>query len=1363
MPIERIISPVTVTPEGSSFSALEVGGDGFDLVNAAEERDSTGQVYPAGSQSVISVRHDTGSTINASYIKTGVIDANLMRAGLIQTVPSWNTKWYGAPEDHAAVQMGFTGGSIAATAVSTGSGTVSLTLPAGHGLTTGDYIRVSGLYFTTGVLLGSVGLNLPTNGPLNYASATVSSNTLTYSKADITSGLTASTASTVYVGKALAISSISRVFDDPDNPAELSTVTVTTSAAHGFSVGDYIELTGTIQTIDGVAYVTTVPTSTTFTFKQRFGDNLEYDGTSTGISLPTLGAPAAIKVLKSYTQNADGSIHITSGTVDAGLIVGTISANDITVGSGSTVARVGSYPNTTSPTFQGFWAGDSNPSSAEFSVNTAGVLSATGATISGALTATTLTATGSGSIGGWTISSTSLKAGSSGTTVGLDSGGTNPAIYAGSATPSSAPFRVTNAGAVTATSGSIGGWTLGSTSLTAGSAGTTVGVDSGGTNPAFYAGSATPGSAPFRVTNAGALTATSGIVGGWTLGSTSLKAGSGSTTVGIDSGGTNPAIYAGSATPASAPFRVTNAGALTATSGAVGGWTLGSSSLTSGSGSTTVGLDSGGTNPAIYAGSSTAASAPFRVSNTGAVTATNLTVTGGSISIGNFLLSTSGNITDKLVIQQKFITNENGVDLISTSSTGGSSYALSKSVSDGIYTGIQNGSFGATPPTLSSNINNSTNALPYWTYSDGGSANKPYAQVVTSTSAASGYVLRFTIPASAAVGDYAYIERYVAVPGSYARSYTYQPRAAWSNRSASDTSILVYQDAQYFTNATSSGVPTTKTGTQGPKHVVVTAVVNNTTTLQYTYTADTNNTIVAGDRIFVRGSSLSQYNIGAPDSPVTVDSATSTTFTVTQSVAAGSATFTNGFARIYPGSKLLSDLSSTWGTETWSDPGSLLMANGAVPENGAYLRIRVGVLVGTTVGGTARTVDLSEVRIDRGPIQLQLVDQTSPDTYGYGNVWLSSGLLTIAPNQSGTNGGSSGTQNPRMEFASSDGKIYIKPSSTGSVIIQSKTTGGSAAAVPLQVQGITSQTGNLQQWLNVGGTVLASVASDGSANFPNVTSAGDITANNLYGTTAMWSPYLISEAGLSSTLNLRASSGQVLIQDSNVANGTNPRLAFYDKSGTAYATVKSGGVGIVQILSGISTTTYGQLWASRIYPMNGSTASRYIYDDGTNTRFTGPIYGNSTVYGATGVQSGTTLTSGANILCGGVILDDTPTGTTATTNAAIWVLISGTNYELRRNTSSARYKTNIVDADEAVLEAAKKIKPRHYESTIPEEAGTTRLGFIAEEVEAAGLTHAVGYDGEGRVDTIDPTALIAALYARVNDLEIRLAELETGA
>ena len=125
---------------------------------------------------------------------------------------------------------------------------------------------------------------------------------------------------------------------------------------------------------------------------------------------------------------------------------------------------------------------------------------------------------------------------------------------------------------------------------------------------------------------------------------------------------------------------------------------------------------------------------------------------------------------------------------------------------------------------------------------------------------------------------------------------------------------------------------------------------------------------------------------------------------------------------------------------------------------------------------------------------------------------------------------------------------------------------------------------------------------------------------------------------------------------------------------------------------------------------------------------------------------------------------DGPNTTTAATNTCQFVLLSGTEYQIRRNTSSARYKTNIVPADEIVLNAARQITPKHFESTIdtPEELGKTRLGFIAEEIHGAGLTHAVGYNEDGQPETLDHIALIAALWHRVNDLEARLTALETA-
>ena len=167
------------------------------------------------------------------------------------------------------------------------------------------------------------------------------------------------------------------------------------------------------------------------------------------------------------------------------------------------------------------------------------------------------------------------------------------------------------------------------------------------------------------------------------------------------------------------------------------------------------------------------------------------------------------------------------------------------------------------------------------------------------------------------------------------------------------------------------------------------------------------------------------------------------------------------------------------------------------------------------------------------------------------------------------------------------------------------------------------------------------------------------------------------------------------------------------------------------------------------------------------------IYGNTAITGTLAADSfsinagvGIIGTNGsftgfnATLSGGQGLRHDEPGTTTQTSSAAIWVTVSGTLRQLRRNSSSARYKTNIVDADEVVLEAARKVKPRHYESTIEDENGATRLGFIAEEIHDAGLTHAVGYDEEGRPETIDPVALIAALWHRVSDLEDRLKALE---
>jgi len=1031
MSFDTISSGKIRADSGNSFSAIEIDGDGVLIRNAADETNSSGELVLAGSEEVLSSNRVSGTTINASYIKTGVLDANLMRAGLIQTVPSWNTKWYGAPEDHAAVQMGFTGGSIAATAVSTGTGTVSLTLPGGHGLITGDYVRVSGLYFTTGTLLGGVGLNLPTNGPLDYASATVATNTLTYSKADITSGLTASTASTVYVGKAHTITAVVRSFDNPDNPAELSTVVVTTSAAHGLSVGNYVELVNVAPTIDGVAYISAV-TSTTFTFKQRFGDDVNLDLSASEFDLPSLLAPVAIKVLKSYTQNADGSIHITSGTVDSTLIVGEISATEITIGSGGDVVRVGNYPDAITPTFQGIWAGSANPSTAKFSVNTLGALSAT--------------------------------------------------------------------------SGTIGGYTLASD----------------------------------RLTNV----STTGLI-----------------------------RYAGLIDTAADDGLAFFAGA-TSTAGA---------------------------------------EAKFSATNAGAVTAANLTVTGGSIDFGDFRLSTDGQITKDLVLSQKFIKNENGVELISTESDGGSAYALGPGLNRAIETGIINGDFGSIPPTVGSNLNNSTNRLPYFTTEvSHNDATAPYVQAVADATAASGHVLRFTIPSGAAVGRYARIVRYVAVPGSAARTWTNQPRAAWRNATGTTkTQAVVTVRTQYYQND-----GTTTTGTQGTN-------VSKTFADVFAY---------------------------APNA-----------------------------------------------YETQANPNG----TGAIPTDGAYLKIEVGVEVSVQTT-SAMTVDLTEVRYDRGLIQLLLADQVDPSAYGYGVIYLNNGTMWIRANELGPSG-----TNPTITLSAASGNINLDSTGTGIVMAN-----GSEVALKSDLTGTTFDlTGDV--------TVTAGSFTLGAANSYVVSVDND------------------SHTHTAATLGILTLGTDT---NGNYVGGITSANSLIAVSG-------SGGEGTTVTLTADTTPTFTSVTTTSL---NVSGVADFTNDVDLGNDSTDEIKATS-LYGTTDITNSQTLRI----------------YTVGNTSP------SRIQWRIFRETSSERFKVNITPMPDS--EEILEIQPSSYYDkaqyeTSPSTAALS-YGLIAEQMEENPIgSKFVSHNEDGLPETVQYDKLVVpllsamrALRTRIEELEAKVAELETGA
>ena len=254
---------------------------------------------------------------------------------------------------------------------------------------------------------------------------------------------------------------------------------------------------------------------------------------STGILGYKIDNTGASGQAQFFLNTADGNAYF-RGTIyaGAGLIGGwAIGATSLTAGTGINAVGMNTtgYP---------FWAGDSNPALAEFSVKSDGTLTATNASITGNITAS------AGTIGGFTIGSTALTA----TNIYLDS---NNGLALGSASQ----FKVTQAGALTATNasitgnitasaGTIGGFTIGTSSLTAGTGLSAVGL-APGTYP-FYAGDANPANAEFSVDSQGNLkavsasitgniVANSGSVGGWSLNSNEIYSGTGSSKISFSS------------------------------------------------------------------------------------------------------------------------------------------------------------------------------------------------------------------------------------------------------------------------------------------------------------------------------------------------------------------------------------------------------------------------------------------------------------------------------------------------------------------------------------------------------------------------------------------------------------------------------------------------------------------------------------------------------------------------------------------------------------------------------------------------------------------------------------------------------------
>jgi hypothetical protein len=135
---------------------------------------------------------------------------------------------------------------------------------------------------------------------------------------------------------------ISTITKTVSNKALTSNVaTLTTSATHGFSVGDIVVISGVDTVFNGTHYITTVPTTTTFTFAKTNANVTSAVATgSAAVSLQRRFAAVArdasdgvIKFIEDVTTKPTSTINFAeAGSIFAPVQIGALTATSATIG-----------------------------------------------------------------------------------------------------------------------------------------------------------------------------------------------------------------------------------------------------------------------------------------------------------------------------------------------------------------------------------------------------------------------------------------------------------------------------------------------------------------------------------------------------------------------------------------------------------------------------------------------------------------------------------------------------------------------------------------------------------------------------------------------------------------------------------------------------------------------------------------------------------------------------------------------------------------------------------------------------------------------------------------------------------------------
>lgn len=466
----RIVSGISMTIDSSMQVSVQLTLEA--VIADALVKLQTQSIYGNARASTLRALMNEGNErVAHAYVRTTPVSSVEGMSNRVEV--SWSISGSSAASGYEAVVYR-TDSLNRVSAISRTSNVATITVPDAHGLQVGDLVTVS----MADALNASFSVTNATVTAVNTTSLT--NQTFSYSNTGSNTSGAITDASTVDGG--MSITAYSRTNNY---------TTITVSRAHGLAVGQKIIVDGiTDTTINAFkAVVTAVPTTTTLTYSNPGPDTsgsptnstlkpiVEYHSTrvsayqtsATVEGLATSGRPYLTKVISLNSNNEQGES----------------TASSTFFSSGSALEVVGGAIK--SPNYVAGTTGwqISSDGSAEFS----------NVTVRGAITSST------------------IDIGSGNNSFHVNSSGD---IWSGNTTYASAPFRVYRDGTLTASSASISG-AITSSTIDIGSGNNSFHVDSSGN---MWLGNALLASAPFKVTNTGALTSTSATISGTITGST---------------------------------------------------------------------------------------------------------------------------------------------------------------------------------------------------------------------------------------------------------------------------------------------------------------------------------------------------------------------------------------------------------------------------------------------------------------------------------------------------------------------------------------------------------------------------------------------------------------------------------------------------------------------------------------------------------------------------------------------------------------------------------------------------------------------------------------------------------------------------